>query len=109
MNYRRASCASGSSAETSSNRLEDPAPRPPRKEVVVPTQSSFDVPTLQRRTLRNQVMTRRRVETPDLFRMAIHTREAAILIDRDQLFAQILPQAIFVMTLGAGCDRHIRF
>ena len=35
-------------------------------------------------------MTRRRIEAPDLLGMTVHTRESAILIDRDQLFTQIL-------------------
>jgi hypothetical protein len=69
---------------------------------------SFNIPALQRRSFRYQVMTRRWIETPDLLRMAIHTREAAILINRDQLFAQVLTQAIFVMTLSTRCDLNIR-
>ena len=52
-------------------------------------------------------MTRRWIETPDLFRMTVHTREAAILINRVQLFVQVFSRADFVVTFGARCDRHI--
>jgi len=86
-----------------------PSLEPGRRCAVAPLRekSSFDVPALQRRTLRNQVMTRRWIETPDLFRMTVHTREAAILIDREQLFVQVFSRADFVVTFGARCDRHI--
>ena len=54
-------------------------------------------------------MTRRWIETPDPFRMTVHTREAAILINRVQLFVQVFSRADFVVTFGARCDRHIWF
>jgi hypothetical protein len=39
--------------------------------------------------------------------MTVHTREAAILINRVQLFVQVFSCADFVVTFGARCDRHI--
>jgi len=90
MSCRQASYASGLSAETSSSRAEGFVLKPLREEEVVPTKSSFNVPAPQRRPLRNQVMTRGWIEAADLFGMAIHTREAAILVERIQLIIQIL-------------------
>ena len=40
--------------------------------------------------------------------MAINANERAILVDRNQLFTQILSQAIFVMTFGARRDGYVR-
>ena len=53
-------------------------------------------------------MTRRRIEAADFFRVTVNTRKAPALINRHQLFTQILPEPIFVMTLGTRRDRHIR-
>src|SRR6185369_3865105 len=41
--------------------------------------------------------------------MTIAAYELTIFVDRFQLFAYIKAQAVLVMTLGAGGDRHIRF
>jgi len=50
-----------------------------------------------------------RIQAADTGLVAIDADERAILIDGQQLFAQILPQAVFVMTLGARRNRHVRF
>src|ERR1043165_1078831 len=105
---RQGNCASGSSARTSSSRAEGFVPTPLREEEVLPERASFNVLTLQRRPLRDHVVTRGRIETADLFGMTIPTREAAILIDRIQLFVQILSGSVFVMTLSARRNRHVR-
>ena len=109
MNCRRGNCDARSSARIWNSRVVGPGRTPSRKEKVLTAKSSFDVPALQRRPLGNQVVTRRRIETSNLFSVTIHTCEAAILINRHQLFTQILPQPIFVMTLCARGDRHIGF
>jgi len=41
--------------------------------------------------------------------MTVEAREVPIFIDRRELLVQILPDALFVMTLGTRRDRHIRF
>ena len=40
--------------------------------------------------------------------MTILADEITILVDRFQLFTYVLTQAVFVVTLGAGGDGHIR-
>ena len=40
--------------------------------------------------------------------MTILTDEITILVDRFQLFTYVLTQAVFVVTLAAGGDGHIR-
>lgn len=54
-------------------------------------------------------MTGRWIEFADVRCVTVDAREASILVDREELFAQVLSQTIFVMTLGTGSDRHIRF
>ena len=83
MSCRQGNYDAGSSEEILNSRAAVLAPRPRREEEVVRDKLSFDVPALQRRTLRNQVMTRRRIKASGFLRMTIHTREAAILINRD--------------------------
>ena len=108
MSCRQGNCGVRLSEGIWSSPVVGPGRTPLREEEVVPDKSSFNVPALQRRTLRNQVMTRRRIETPDLFRMTVHTREDSILIDRLQLFVQILSAADFVVTLCTRRDRYVR-
>ncbi len=54
-------------------------------------------------------MTRRRIEIADVRCVTVHTRKVPILIDRNELLAQILSQTVFVMAFGARGDRHIGF
>ena len=53
-------------------------------------------------------MTGRRIEAADVRRVAIGADERAVLVDCRQFFADVLSQALFVMTLGARSDRHVR-
>jgi hypothetical protein len=41
--------------------------------------------------------------------MAIDANEGAILVDRQQLFTEILSQTVFVVTFGARRDRNVGF
>ena len=51
---------------------------------------SFDVLSLQRRPLCDQIVACRWIETADVRCVAVNTREVAILIDRHKLCIQIL-------------------
>ena len=53
-------------------------------------------------------MTYRRIEGSNIWFVAINANECAILIDRNQLFTQILSQTILVMTFGARRDGYVR-
>ena len=54
-------------------------------------------------------MARRWIEGTDVRLVAVDANESSILVDRQQLFTEILSQTIFVMTLGARRDRNVRF
>ena len=73
------------------------------------TENSLDVLALQWRPLGDQVVTRGWIEASDLICMTIHTREAAILIDRRQLLIQILASSYLVVTLSTRRDWYIWF
>ena len=52
-------------------------------------------------------MAGRRIETTDVRRVTVDTREVSVFIDRDKLGIQILSESILVVTLSATCDRDV--
>ena len=54
-------------------------------------------------------MTRRWIETADVWRVTVDTREIPVLIDRHKLRIQILSKPVFVMAFSTRRDRYIWF
>ena len=109
-------CVAGSCAGISSNRVVDFELQlcwytESQKEHRVCSDEiySFDVFALQRISLRDQIVAGWRIEATDTVLVAIGADERAILIDRQQLFVQILARTHFVMTLRAGRNGNVRF
>ena len=71
--------------------------------------SSSYIPALDWRPLRDQVVTSRWIEAAYFCLVTIDASEGAVLVERQQLFVQILPQTILVVTLSTRRYRHIRF
>ncbi len=52
-------------------------------------------------------MTVRRITSPNVGRVAVSANELTILVQRLQLFTNILSQTVFVVALGARSDRNV--
>src|SRR5688500_12300908 len=70
---------------------------------------SLHVPALHRFATGNQIVTRWRVEAPHIRGVAILANEITAPVNRLQLLADILSQAILVMAFGAGRNGHVWF